>query len=99
MVAAEARNLVDRVPQCLANSEAGGPMAGKPPSAPLAFFLFFAGLLLAYWVMQRHGLHAGVPAVEVWARLGAPQRLLALIGFVGSAYGFGGLLNAFLAKR
>ena len=74
-------------------------MAGKPPSAPLAFFLFFAGLLLAYWVMQSHGLHAGVPAVEVWARLAAPQRLLVLIGFVGSAYGFGGLLSSLRQER
>ena len=70
-------------------------MARKPPSAPLSFFLFFAGLLLAYWVLHRHGLQPGVPMMQAWQRLATPQRLLALIGFVGSAYGLGGLLNAF----
>lgn len=74
-------------------------MPQKPPAAPLSFFLFFAGMLLVYWVLRTHGLQPGVPVVRVWEGLATPQRLLALIGFVGSAYGLGGLLNAFLAAR
>ena len=74
-------------------------MPQKPPSAPLSFFLFFAGLLLAYWVFRTHGWQPGVQAMQVWAGLAALQRLLALVGFVGSAYGLGGLLNAFLSAR
>ena len=38
-------------------------MPQKPPSAPLSFFLFFAGMLLVYWVLRTHGLQPGVPVM------------------------------------
>ena len=39
-------------------------MPQKPPSAPLSFFLFFAGMLLVYWVLRTHGLQPGVPVMR-----------------------------------
>ena len=74
-------------------------MPQKPPSAPLAFFLFFAGMLVGYWVFRTHGLAAGIDATRVWAGLRVPLRMLVLASFVACAYGAGGLLNAFLASR
>ena len=74
-------------------------MPQPPPSAALSFFLLFAGILLGYGVLRSHGLAAGMPVTEVWARLAVPFRLLVLAGFVGCAYGAGGLLNAALARR
>jgi len=74
-------------------------MPQKPPSAALSFFLLFGGLLVGYWAMQTHGLASGHPLTEVWARLQVPWRMLVLASFASTAYGLGGLLNAFLAAR
>jgi hypothetical protein len=65
----------------------------RPPSIAISLVLFVGGLLLAYYILRINGLHSGIAVAQMWARLSMKMRVLAVSGFIISAYGLGAIVN------
>ncbi len=69
------------------------------PNMFVSLFLFAGGTFLAYYVFQSNGWRSGVSPSDIWKGLSKSTRVIAVAGFIASAYGLGSMLNNLVSKR
>ncbi len=73
-------------------------MSRQAPSLPFSLFLLIAGLLLIYFVFHANRGNAA-DFMAMWNDFAVVPRLITIVGFAATAYGFGGILNRLLLRR